>query len=37
MARRGKVQLDEDGQAPFISGVLIDITPQKLAERASDQ
>jgi PAS domain S-box-containing protein len=33
MARRGKVQL-EDGKATFISGVLIDITAQKIAERA---
>jgi PAS domain S-box-containing protein len=34
MARRGKVQLDADGKATFISGVLIDITAQKIAERA---
>jgi PAS domain S-box-containing protein len=34
MARRGKVQLDEDGRAIFISGVLIDITAQKVAEQA---
>jgi PAS domain S-box-containing protein len=34
MARRGKVQLDSDGKAIFISGVLIDITAQKIAERA---
>jgi PAS domain S-box-containing protein len=34
MARRGKVQRDEDGRAIFISGVLIDITAQKVAERA---
>jgi PAS domain S-box-containing protein len=34
MARRGKVQLDADGKAIFISGVLIDITAQKIAERA---
>jgi PAS domain S-box-containing protein len=34
MARRGKVQLDADGKALFISGVLIDITAQKIAERA---
>jgi PAS domain S-box-containing protein len=34
MARRGKVQLDAGGKAIFISGVLIDITAQKIAERA---
>jgi PAS domain S-box-containing protein len=34
MARRGRVQLDSDGRAIFISGVLIDITAQKIAERA---
>lgn len=34
MARRGKVQLDEDGRAVFISGLLIDITAQKKAEEA---
>jgi PAS domain S-box-containing protein len=34
MARRGKVQLDEGGRAIFISGVLIDITAQKVAEQA---
>jgi PAS domain S-box-containing protein len=34
MARRGKVQLDESGRAIFISGVLIDITAQKVAEQA---
>jgi PAS domain S-box-containing protein len=34
MARRGKVQLDGGGRAIFISGVLIDITAQKVAERA---
>jgi len=34
MARRGKVQLDEDGNAVFLSGVLIDITAQKIAEQA---
>jgi PAS domain S-box-containing protein len=34
MARRGKVQLDEDGKAVFISGLLIDITAQKKAEQA---
>ena len=34
MARRGKVQLDEHGQAVFMSGLLIDITAQKEAEKA---
>jgi PAS domain S-box-containing protein len=34
MARRGKVQHDESGKAIFISGVLIDITAQKVAEQA---
>ena len=34
MARRGKVQLDEGGRAIFVSGVLIDITAQKVAEQA---
>ena len=34
MARRGKVQLDQDGRAIFISGLLIDITAQKKAEEA---
>jgi PAS domain S-box-containing protein len=34
MARRGKVQRDEGGRAMFISGVLIDITAQKVAEQA---
>jgi two-component system CheB/CheR fusion protein len=34
MARRGKVQLDEAGKAVFVSGLLIDITAQKEAERA---
>ena len=34
MARRGKVQIDEDGRPIFISGVLIDITAQKVAEQA---
>ncbi len=34
MARRGKVQLDEDGKVVFISGLLIDITAQKQAEKA---
>ncbi len=34
MARRGKVQLDTDGKATLVSGLLIDITPQKLAEQA---
>jgi PAS domain S-box-containing protein len=34
MARRGKVQLDENGKAIFISGLLIDITAQKQAEEA---
>ena len=34
MARRGRVQLDADGKPMFISGVLIDITAQKIAERA---
>jgi PAS domain S-box-containing protein len=34
MARRGKVQLDDAGRAIFISGVLIDITAQKVAEQA---
>jgi PAS domain S-box-containing protein len=34
MARRGKVQLDGDGRAVFISGLLIDITAQKSAEIA---
>jgi PAS domain S-box-containing protein len=33
MARRGKVQTDSGGAAVFISGVLIDITAQKIAER----
>ncbi len=34
MARRGKVQLDENGKAVFMSGLLIDITAQKEAEKA---
>jgi PAS domain S-box-containing protein len=34
MARRGKVQMDADGRAVFISGLLIDITAQKIAEQA---
>lgn len=34
MARRGKVQLDEQGRAVFMSGLLIDITAQKQAEQA---
>lgn len=34
MARRGKVQMHADGSAIFLSGVLIDITAQKLAEQA---
>jgi PAS domain S-box-containing protein len=34
MARRGKVQLDADGKAIFVSGLLIDITAQKAAEKA---
>jgi PAS domain S-box-containing protein len=34
MARRGKVQLDEQGRAVFMSGLLIDITAQKEAEQA---
>ncbi len=34
MARRGKVQLDEEGKVVFISGLLIDITAQKQAEKA---
>ena len=34
MARRGKVQLDDNGKAIFISGLLIDITAQKQAEKA---
>lgn len=34
MARRGKVQLDEHGQAVFMAGLLIDITAQKEAEKA---
>jgi PAS domain S-box-containing protein len=34
MARRGKVQLDEQGKAIFMSGLLIDITAQKEAEKA---
>jgi PAS domain S-box-containing protein len=34
MARRGKVQLDEQGKAVFMSGLLIDITAQKAAEKA---
>ena len=34
MARRGKVQLDEHGKAIFMSGLLIDITAQKDAEKA---
>ncbi len=34
MARRGKVQLDADGRAIFLSGLLIDITAQKSAEKA---
>jgi PAS domain S-box-containing protein len=34
MARRGKVQMDADGHAVFISGLLIDITAQKIAEQA---
>jgi len=34
MARRGKVQLDDTGKAIFMSGLLIDITAQKEAEKA---
>ncbi len=34
MARRGKVQIDADGRAVFLSGLLIDITAQKIAEQA---
>jgi PAS domain S-box-containing protein len=34
MARRGKVQLGEHGKAIFMSGLLIDITAQKEAEKA---
>ncbi len=34
MARRGKVQLNEKGKAVFMSGLLIDITAQKEAEKA---
>jgi PAS domain S-box-containing protein len=34
MARRGKVQMDAEGRAVFISGLLIDITAQKIAEQA---
>jgi PAS domain S-box-containing protein len=34
MARRGKVQMDADGRAVFLSGLLIDITAQKIAEQA---
>lgn len=34
MARRGRVQLDEHGKAVFMSGLLIDITAQKEAEKA---
>jgi PAS domain S-box-containing protein len=34
MARRGKVQMDSDGRAVFLSGLLIDITAQKIAEQA---
>ncbi len=34
MARRGKVQLEADGKAIFVSGLLIDITAQKAAEKA---
>ncbi len=34
MARRGKVQLDADGKVIFVSGLLIDITAQKAAEKA---
>jgi PAS domain S-box-containing protein len=34
MAQRGKVQLDENGKAVLISGLLIDITAQKEAEEA---
>lgn len=34
MARRGKVQLNEEGKALFMSGLLIDITAQKEAEQA---
>ncbi len=34
MARRGKVQVDADGRAVFLSGLLIDITAQKIAEQA---
>jgi PAS domain S-box-containing protein len=34
MARRGKVQLGADGTPSLISGVLIDISAQKLAEAA---
>jgi two-component system CheB/CheR fusion protein len=34
MARRGKVQLDAQGRAIFMSGLLIDITAQKEAEKA---
>jgi two-component system CheB/CheR fusion protein len=34
MARRGKVQMDEKGKAVFMSGLLIDITAQREAEKA---
>jgi PAS domain S-box-containing protein len=34
MARRGKVQMAADGRAVFLSGLLIDITAQKIAEQA---
>jgi PAS domain S-box-containing protein len=34
MAQRGKVQLDKHGKAALISGLLIDITAQKEAEKA---
>jgi PAS domain S-box-containing protein len=34
MAQRGKVQLDKEGKAILISGLVIDITAQKEAEKA---
>jgi PAS domain S-box-containing protein len=34
MAQRGKVQLDKEGKAILISGLVIDITAQKAAEKA---
>jgi PAS domain S-box-containing protein len=34
MAQRGKVQLDKEGKAVLISGLVIDITAQKEAEKA---